>query len=57
MSYELAASYYRCDVTPIDALRAEFDEIRKVGELLKIGVDDSGQVWVGLVGTYINPGS
>ena len=32
-------SYYRCDVTPIDALRAESDEIRKVGELLKIGVD------------------
>lgn len=39
MSYESASTYYRCDVTPIDALRAEFDEIRKVGELLKAGFD------------------
>src|SRR6185369_4526599 len=30
---------YRCDVAPIDALRSEFDEIRKVGELLQAGFD------------------
>ena len=39
MSYESASTYYRCDVAPIDALRSEFDEIRKVGELLQAGFD------------------
>ena len=58
VSYEEASQHYRCVVTPIDALRNGFSEIRWVGDLLGNGlgvlVDRFGLDWWELTAIFVH---